>query len=122
MTRLKRSLLATTAVSTLLGAALLATAGSSIAAPSYKFRLSNFSATVASICVLTDAERECANSYRTGQSEIFDVQANDLNSWYCVAAVLGGGTVVAGPFSRWDYKECALRGTTADAWIELIRP
>ena len=118
-----RSLVAAVVTALLVGAGLFATAGVSAAAPVYKFRLSQFAAIVAEVCVQTDVDRVCV-TWGANRSEVFDVRANSLHNWMCQAYTKPTGvTWTMKGISRTEFKECGVFGRTAfDANLKAKRP
>ncbi|WP_033294469.1 hypothetical protein [Amycolatopsis jejuensis] len=106
-----RKLLAAAAMPAIVGLALTAAATPSAAATTYNFRLSNFSGTVANICVYTGAGKACSGRWGTNKSEVFKVQANSPSGWHCYAEVISGTDASSVNFNRNDVKECILHGT-----------
>ncbi|OZM71092.1 hypothetical protein CFN78_21725 [Amycolatopsis antarctica] len=107
---MKRTLLAAVVAPTVIGAGIIATTGVSQAESTYNFRLSNFSATVADICVHTDTDKVCSGEWPQGKSTVVEVRANSANDWKCEAKVVMGGNVSSGLFDRSEAKECYLEG------------
>ena len=116
-----RKLVATMVTSLLVGVGLFATAGVSAAAGVYQFRLSQFSAVIARICLTTDLDQVCV-TWGVNKSEVFDLRANRLDNWHCSINVFPAPRHSA-IFSRHEFKECGLFGdTAAQARLELVRP
>ncbi|MGW6839506.1 hypothetical protein [Streptomyces sp. NPDC054958] len=105
---------------TVIGAGMLVTAPASQAAPVAAFRLSNFSATIANICVHTDIATQCSGNMAAGKSEVWKVAYKGPRKWYCTATAKGlTGTASTPYFSRDDVKECAEVGNIFGASIQL---
>ncbi len=105
---------------TAIGAGMLVTAPASQAAPVAAFRLSNFSATIANICVHTDIATQCSGNMAAGKSEVWKVAYKGPRKWYCTATAKGlTGTASTPYFSRDDVKECAEVGNIFGASIQL---
>ncbi|MEU6235102.1 hypothetical protein [Kitasatospora sp. NPDC047058] len=101
-------------------AGMIAVAPASHAAGSAAFRLSNFSATIANICVHTDVATKCSGNLAAGKSEVYHVAYNGPRNWYCTATAKGlSGTASTPYFSRDDVKECAEVGNIFGASIML---
>ncbi|MFI8385189.1 hypothetical protein [Streptomyces sp. NPDC085540] len=102
------------------GAGMIVTAPASQAAPMAAFRLSNFSATIANICVHTDIATQCSGNMAAGKSEVWKVAYKGPRKWYCTATAKGlTGTASTPYFSREDVKECAEVGNIFGASIQL---
>ncbi|MFD0350871.1 hypothetical protein ACFQ0M_42295 [Kitasatospora aburaviensis] len=102
------------------GAAMMVVAPASYAAPSAAFRLSNFSATIANICVHTDIATKCSGNLAAGKSEVYHVAYKGPQNWYCTATAKGlSGTASTPYFSRDNVKECAEVGNIFGASIML---
>ncbi|MCX4715952.1 hypothetical protein [Streptomyces virginiae] len=102
------------------GAGMIVTAPASQAAPVAAFRLSNFSATIANICVHTDIATQCSGNMAAGKSEVWKVAYKGPRKWYCTATAKGlTGTASTPYFSRDDVKECAEVGNIFGAGIQL---
>ncbi|MEY2230532.1 MULTISPECIES: hypothetical protein [Streptomyces] len=102
------------------GAGMIVTAPASQAAPVAAFRLSNFSATIANICVHTDIATQCSGNMAAGKSEVWKVAYKGPRKWYCTATAKGlTGTASTPYFSRDDVKECAEVGNIFGASIQL---
>lgn len=71
------------------GAGMIVTAPASQAAPVAAFRLSNFSATIANICVHTDIATQCSGNMAAGKSEVWKVAYKGPRKWYCTATAKG---------------------------------
>ncbi|OZM71091.1 hypothetical protein CFN78_21720 [Amycolatopsis antarctica] len=122
---MKRTLLTAVVAPTVIGAGIIATTGVSQAESTYNFRLSNFSATVAEICVETDADKACTGAWNTGKSEVFEVKANSANDWKCTAHIHGAANdpdISSANFDRADVKECKVNGTAFHTVINLEEP
>ncbi|MFD5408657.1 hypothetical protein [Streptomyces nojiriensis] len=105
---------------TAISAGMLLTAPASQAAPVAAFRLSNFSATIANICVHTDIATQCSGNMAAGKSEVWKVAYKSPRKWYCTATAKGlTGTASTPYFSREDVKECAEVGNIFGANIIL---
>ncbi|MCX4958142.1 hypothetical protein [Streptomyces virginiae] len=105
---------------TAISAAMFVTAPASQAAPMAAFRLSNFSATIANICVHTDIATQCSGNMAAGKSEVWKVAYKGPRKWYCTATAKGlTGTASTPYFSRDDVKECAEVGNIFGASIQL---
>ncbi|MFA7765328.1 hypothetical protein [Streptomyces sp. NRRL S-448] len=101
-------------------AGMIVTAPASQAAPVAAFRLSNFSATIANICVHTDIATQCSGNMAAGKSEVWKVAYKGPRKWYCTATAKGlSGTASTPYFSRDDVKECAEVGNIFGASIQL---
>jgi hypothetical protein len=114
---LKRKFLTAIAMSAMISTTAIANAGPSQADTIHKFRLSQFAAVVANVCVHTDVETVCTGNWPTNRSEVFDVRANSPHGWWCDAEEGGGGRVSTERFTRDYYKECRLDGTAF--WFEI---
>jgi hypothetical protein len=119
---LKRKFLTAIAMSAMISTTAIANAGPSQAATIHRFRLSQFAAVVANVCVHTDAATVCTGNWPTNRSEVFDVPANSPHGWWCDAEVAGGGHVYTDYFSRDYVKECRLDGTAAWFTISTVAP
>jgi hypothetical protein len=115
---LKRKFLTTIAMSAMISTTAIVNAGPSQAATIYKFRLSQFAAVVANVCVHTDTDTVCTGKWGAGGSEVFDVPADSLNNWWCDAEVVAGSSVNTNRFSRYDAKECYLEGSGFSYWLD----
>ncbi|WP_328788763.1 MULTISPECIES: hypothetical protein [unclassified Streptomyces] len=105
---------------TAISAGLFVTAPASQAAPVAAFRLSNFSATIANICVHTDIATQCSGNMAAGKSEVWKVAYKGPRKWYCTSTAKGlTGTASTPYFSRDDVKECAEVGNIFGASIQL---
>ncbi|MGO4459261.1 hypothetical protein AB4039_18495 [Streptomyces sp. M-16] len=101
-------------------AGMIVTAPASQAAPVAAFRLSNFSATIANICVHTDVATKCSGNTAAGKSEVYKVEYKGPRNWYCTSTAKGlTGTASTPYFSRDDVKECAEVGNIFGASIML---
>ncbi|MFB6806766.1 hypothetical protein [Streptomyces sp. NPDC056387] len=102
------------------GAGMIVTAPASQAAPVAAFRLSNFSATIANVCVHTDVATKCSGNIAAGKSEVYKVEYKGANNWYCTSTAKGlSGTASTPYFSRANVKECAEVGNIFGASIML---
>ncbi len=123
---MSRTMKRTTKLATVAGmvaavsAGMIVTAPASQAAPVAAFRLSNFSATIANICVHTDIATQCSGNMAAGKSEVWKVAYKGPRKWYCTATAKGlSGTASTPYFSRDDVKECAEVGNIFGASIQL---
>ncbi|WP_406001186.1 hypothetical protein [Streptomyces sp. NBC_00829] len=84
------------------------------------FRLSNFSGTIANVCVRTDVAKKCSGNFAGGKSEVFQVKFKKPTGWSCTSTSKGlTGTASTVSFSRADVKECAVVGTIFGTNITL---
>jgi hypothetical protein len=117
-------LFATLGATTLMAVSLVTSSSNANAAIS-GFRLSNFGAFVAEVCVYTDVASQCTGRFATNRSEVWNIRHNSPN-FVCRSKVWTGYfdeyVVNTSPvFSRNTYKECVIHGTVANRKLDLIR-
>jgi hypothetical protein len=108
-------------VATVVSGSLFAVQGISSAETLTRFRLSQSSVTMASVCVQTDLQRQCTGNRPVGHSEIYDIKFNDPSSFECDADVVGSDPARR-LFSINEFKECKLEGIASGTSLKLVRP
>jgi hypothetical protein len=104
----------------IVASALVAGHGTAQAVSVAGFRLSQFGAFVARVCVHTDADYVCTGNWGAGRSEVFNVKYNSLGSFQCGLKISGTDrTAESVRFSRLNWKECAARGVITGPWVEV---
>lgn len=91
---------------------MIVTAPASQAAPLAAFRLSNFSATIANICVHTDIATQCSGNMAAGKSEVWKVAYKTPRKWYCTATAKGLTDTASTPYFSRDDVRNARRSAT----------
>ena len=123
MSKTKRAVIAT-ATGALVAGGLLATpsVGNATVAG---FRMSNFGAYIAEVCVQTDVQRQCTGWLAAGKSEVWNVNYNDAKSFKCDFEIKGDSTYrMTTKFSRDEFKECKAEGALlfSSPKFYLVRP
>jgi hypothetical protein len=71
-----------------------------------EFRMSNFHASVGTVCVESDVETVCTGRISHGTSRVYNIRYNDVSNFKCHSKIDLAGDVHSSRFSRLRFKEC----------------